>query len=145
MKKLLLGTLLLLSAFTTFSQQIITTTLAKGVEYNWKIQKDVENGVETTYFIFQFKNGKYNYIYDVGTIFIGNKEGLQMLIDKLKVFSKIPPKSNIRDHGDGFNINLYDFSNNIYLEDLDGAYILISKANAIKLSIVLQNNITLLK
>jgi hypothetical protein len=135
MKRIMVSVALLI-ATNGFSQMSETKKMASGTGlYKWKIEMDIKNGSDTsTYFYYGYQNARYTHITDIGSVFLTEQSELIDFANALKIFATKENGVQIQLTIAGTSIRLYDFSNNIYIEDEDDKYTIISKKNANKLA-----------
>jgi hypothetical protein len=116
---------------TSYAQTTKTEKLAKGTK-GWEIKREIKGKDTTVYFYWGFQNMKYQYITDIGSVYVSSKAELKAFAEKLIEYGNIKGKVDQRDNVAGTGIILYDFSSNIYIEDGD-KYTIITKRKAIKM------------
>ncbi len=126
----------ILIATNSFSQMTETKKLASGTGVrDWKIEMEIKNGSDTsTYFYYGYQNARYTHITDIGSVFLTEQSELIDFANALKIFATKENGVQIQLTIGRTSIKLYDFSNNIYIEDEDDKYTIISKKNANKLA-----------
>jgi hypothetical protein len=135
MKKIIIS-IAMLVASNGFSQMNETKKLVSGKGLcKWDITMEVKNNKDTlTYFYYGFQNQAYSYITDIGSIFFTKQNDLIDFANALKTLATkekgVQLELNIKD----YSVKVYDFSNNIYIEDEKGKYTYMSKNQAVKLS-----------
>jgi hypothetical protein len=132
MKKTILTLMFIAGVMTLTAQTSSRRTIA--TEKHFKVYESVI-GVDTmVYYYFSFQNQKYQHITDLGSIMLLNKEDATLMQQQLKEYAEITEKVTQSVKTANYQIDIYDFSNNIYLTDSKGKYTTISKKEAIKLS-----------
>lgn len=142
MKKLIVSVALLLSVNVVLSQ---TTERKKLYEGDFSITMSIKNSDTSTYFSYTYQNMKYQHISDLGIIILFNKKDLVDFVNNLKSFSEKESGVVINYHHKYFDLNLHDFSKNIFITDSKGKYTSITKNKAIKLCEEIEGQIHLLK
>ena len=125
----------LLIATNSFSQMTETKKIASGTAVDWKIVMNIKNGTDTvTYFYYGYQNAKYTQITDIGAICTQSKQELIDIANGLKTLATKEKGVQLELNINKYSLRLYDFSNNIYIQDEDGKYTQVSKKNAIKMA-----------
>ena len=118
-----------------FSQMTETKKLASGKMVNWKIVMNIKNNTDTsTYFYYGYQNAKYTHITDIGALCTESKQELIDISNALKTLASKENGVQIELKVNKYSFRLYDFSNNIYIQDEEGKYTYTSKKQAIKLA-----------
>ena len=134
MKKIMISVALLI-ATNSFSQMTETKKIASGTAVDWKIVMNIKNGTDTvTYFYYGYQNAKYTQITDIGAICTQSKQELIDIANGLKTLATKEKGVQLELNINKYSLRLYDFSNNIYIQDEDGKYTQVSKKNAIKMA-----------
>jgi hypothetical protein len=134
MKKIMVSVALLI-ATNGFSQMTETKKIASGSSAEWKIVMNVKNGTDTvTYFYYGYQNAKYTHITDIGAICTQDKQELIDISNALKTLSEKEKGVQVELNINKYSLRLYDFSNNIYIEDEEGKYTYITKKQAVKMA-----------
>lgn len=140
MKNLIL-ILSVIASFNSFSQKEVSSKLAKsytttsGLGYGWSINQKVKNDTDTTVFFYMaYQNMKYSHISDIGSVFYTRTSDLLKFAQILLEFSKYDSGTTISQQSGTTSIDLYDFSNSIYIEDNNGKYTTITKRKAEELA-----------
>jgi hypothetical protein len=134
MRKIILTVGGLILANVSIGQMIERKKIASGVCVSkWDIVMRIENNIDTTtFFYYGYQNKKYTQITDIGSVFLTHQDELIDFANGLKTMSTkengIQLELNIGSH----SLRLYDFSNDIYIEDKDGKYTHITKKQANK-------------
>ena len=101
----------------------------------WKIIRSIKNSSDTTIFFFwSFQNAKYTAITDLGSIFLTTKDDVEAFATKLKEFSGKPAGSTVSSTVGNITFQLYDFSNDIYIQNEKGKYFMYSKKASLKVA-----------
>jgi hypothetical protein len=125
----------LLIATNGFSQMTETKKIASGSSAEWKIVMNVKNGTDTvTYFYYGYQNAKYTHITDIGAICTQDKQELIDISNALKTLSEKEKGVQVELNINKYSLRLYDFSNNIYIEDEEGKYTYVTKKQAVKMA-----------
>jgi hypothetical protein len=125
----------ILIASNGFSQMSETKKLASGSSAEWKIVMNVKNGTDTvTYFYYGYQNAKYTHITDIGAICTESKQELIDISNGLKTLATKEKGVQLELKVGKYSLSLYDFSNNIYIEDEDGKYTYVTKNKAVKMA-----------
>ncbi len=133
MKKIMVSVAILI-ATNGFSQMSETKKLATG-KVGWEINMQIKNGVDTTvYFYYSYQNKKYKQITDFGSLYMEQKEDLIKLANALKIFSKKESGVELNFKSFGYELRLYDFSEDVYIVDYNDKYTYITKSEANKLA-----------
>ena len=129
-------TTILLMAFMSlslvaFNQTRESIKMVKGENLDFKIDKVITNSTDTmVYFYWGFQNQKYSTITDIGSFMFYKKEDLKLFINCLKQISEkekgVDFQLSIGRYG---TMQLYDFSNDIYITEKSGKYTTIPKKN----------------
>jgi hypothetical protein len=131
MKKLVLLMALMSLSFVGFNQTREKISIAKGQYLEFSIDKIITNSTDTmVYFYWGFQNEKYSTITDIGSFMFYKKEDLKLFVNGLKQISE-------KEKGVDFQLSigrfgtmqLYDFSNDIYITEKSGKYTTIPKKN----------------
>ena len=134
MKKIMVSVAIFI-ATNSFSQMTETKKIATGTAAEWKIVMNVKNGTDTvTYFYFGYQNAKYTQITDVGAICTQSKQELIDIANGLKTLSTKEKGVNIELKVGVYTLSLYDFTNNVYIEDEDRKYTYVTKKQAVKMA-----------
>ena len=134
MKRIMISVAIFI-ATNGFSQMTETKNLATGTAPKWKIVMNIKNGTDTTtYFYYGYQNLKYTHITDVGAICTDEKKELIDIANGLKTLSEKENGVNIELKIGKYTLSLYDFSNNVYIEDEDRKYTNVSKKIALKMA-----------
>jgi hypothetical protein len=131
MKNLILSIALMSLSFVAFNQTRESIKMVKGKNLDFKIDKVITNSTDTmVYFYWGFQNQKYSTITDIGSFMFYKKEDLKLFVDGLKQLSEkekgIDFQISIGRYG---TMQLYDFSNEIYITEKSGKYTTIPKKN----------------
>ena len=122
-------------ATNSFSQMTETKKLATGTAANWRIVMNIKNGTDTvTYFYYGYQNLKYTHITDVGAICTDEKQELIDIANALNTLATKEKGVQVELKVGKYSLSLYDFSNNIYIEDEDKKYTQVSKKVAVKMA-----------
>ena len=134
MKKIMISVAILIAS-NSFSQMTETKKLASGTAAEWKIVMNVKNGTDTvTYFYYGYQNAKYTHITDIGAICTQDKQELIDISNALKILSEKEKGVQVELNINKYSLRLYDFSNNIYIEDEEGKYTYVTKKQAVKMA-----------
>ena len=134
MKKIMISVAILIAS-NSFSQMTETKKIASGTAVDWKIVMNIKNGTDTvTYFYYGYQNAKYTQITDIGAICTQSKQELIDIANGLKTLATKEKGVQLELNINKYSLRLYDFSNNIYIQDEDGKYTQVSKKNAIKMA-----------
>jgi hypothetical protein len=134
MKKIMISVAIFIAS-NSFSQMTETKKLASGTAVDWKIVMNIKNGTDTvTYFYFGYQNAKYTQITDVGAICTQSKQELIDIANGLKTLSTKEKGVNIELKVGVYTLSLYDFTNNVYIEDEDRKYTYVTKKQAVKMA-----------
>ena len=134
-----------LLSMSAYTQQTVKETLAKGRVVSWSIKRLIENDKDTiVYFYWGYQNKKYTQIRDIGSVFFYEKSELKLFAEKLIEYCQMERGKSISYSIGDFKISLFDFSNEIYIEDDENKYTTISKRNAQVLSAEIMQHIDLL-
>jgi hypothetical protein len=134
MKKIMVSVAILI-ATNGFSQMTETKKIASGSSAEWKIVMNVKNGTDTvTYFYYGYQNAKYTHITDIGAICTQDKQELIDISNALKTLSEKEKGVQVELNINKYSLRLYDFSNNIYIEDEEGKYTYVTKKQAVKMA-----------
>ena len=126
MKKIMISVALLI-ATNSFSQMTETKKIASGTAVDWKIVMNIKNGTDTvTYFYYGYQNAKYTQITDIGAICTQSKQELIDIANGLKTLATKEKGVQLELNINKYSLRLYDFSNNIYIQDEDGKYTQVS-------------------
>ena len=132
MKKLFFISAIFISSSFVNAQKEVRQTLVQGSkEFNWKITRYIVNEDTSIYFYYGFQNKAYDYISDIGSIFITSKSELNNLGNKLIEYGSINEKLNQSEKVGDIKLQLYDFSNFLYVTDRNNKYTIITKKQAI--------------
>lgn len=134
MKKIMISVALLI-ATNSFSQMTETKKIATGTAAEWKIVMNVKNGIDTvTYFYYGYQNAKYTHITDLGAIYTDEKQELIDIANALNTLSTKEKGVQVELKVGKYSLSIYDFSNNIYIEDEDRKYTYVTKKQAVKMA-----------
>ena len=135
MKKITIS-IAMLMGLNGFSQMTETKKLAEGTGFNkWKIVMNVKNSTDTLiYFYYGYQNAKYTHITDIGAIYTDEKQELIDIANALKTLATKENGVQIELKVGKYTLSLYDFSNNIYIEDEEKKYTYITKKQAVKMA-----------
>jgi hypothetical protein len=134
MKKIMVSVAIFIAS-NSFSQMTETKKIASGTAVDWKIVMNIKNGTDTvTYFYYGYQNAKYTQITDIGAICTQSKQELIDIANGLKTLATKEKGVQLELNINKYSLRLYDFSNNIYIQDEDGKYTQVSKKNAIKMA-----------
>ena len=96
---------------------------------------NIKNGTDTvTYFYYGYQNLKYTHITDVGAICTDEKQELIDIANALNTLATKEKGVQVELKVGKYSLSLYDFSNNIYIEDEDKKYTQVSKKVAVKMA-----------
>ena len=120
----------------TFSQDKEQQDLYKS-KSGWKISRQIVDSKDTTtFFYWGFQNAKYSAITDVGSLFFRSKDELEGFAKKLIEFaskeSGVTISSTLNSATGKITLQLFDFTNDIYINDKNGKYFIYSKKEAEK-------------
>lgn len=133
MKKIIISVAILIAS-NSFAQMTETKKLASGAA-GWKISMEIKNGTDTSvYFFYGYQNKAYDYITDIGSVFFTEEKELIDFANSLKTLSTKENGVQVQLRVSSATLKLYDFSNNIYIEDNNGKYTYVTKKQAIKLA-----------
>jgi len=129
MKNLILSMALMSLSFVAFSQTRESIKMVKGENLDFKIEKIITNSTDTmVYFYWGFQNQKYSSITDIGSFMFYKKEDLKLFVNGLKQISEKEKGVDFQlSIGKFGTMQLYDFSNEIYITEKSGKYTTISK------------------
>jgi hypothetical protein len=134
MKKIMISVAILI-AQNGFSQMTETKKIATGSSADWKIVMNIKNGTDTvTYFYYGYQNVKYTHITDIGALCTENKQELIDIANGLKTLATKENGVQIELNIKKYSLRLYDFSNNIYIQDEDGKCTYVTKKVAVKMA-----------
>jgi hypothetical protein len=80
-----------------------------------------------------FQNMKYQYITDIWSLYFISKSEMTEFATKLNEFALLG-KENVSETIGDYKLQIYDFSNGVYITDKEGKYTMIPKKKAIKLA-----------
>lgn len=127
-------TTILLMAFMSlslvaFNQTRESIRMVKGENLDFSIDKVITNSTDTmVYFYWGFQNKKYSSITDIGSFMFYKKDDLKLFVSGLKQLSEKEKGVDFQlSIGKFGTMELYDFSNEIYLTEKNGKYTTISK------------------
>jgi hypothetical protein len=139
MKNLILILSVIIS-FNSFSQKEVSSKLAKsyttasGLGNGWEIVQKIKNDTDTTvYFYMSYQNKRYTHITDIGSVFYTRQADLLKFAEKLIEFANYDSGIIISEQVGIMHLQLYDFSNSIFIEDNNDKYTTITKKDAIAL------------
>jgi hypothetical protein len=145
MKKIMISVAIFI-ATNGFAQMIETKKLATGTG-GWEITMDVEknidnnNSIDTTiFFYYQYQNKASKNISDKGSIYIQRKKQLIDFADALKTLASKGSGVSLEFQVWDYKLNLYDFSNEIYISNKNGKYTTLKKEIAVKMAYELIEN-----
>jgi hypothetical protein len=146
MKNLILSIALMSLSFVAFNQTRESIRMVKGKNLDFKIDKVITNSTDTmVYFYWGFQNQKYSTITDIGSFMFYKKEDLKLFVDGLKQLSEkekgIDFQISIGRYG---TMQLYDFSNEIYITETSGKYTTIPKKKVLDIVTEIEQYIDLL-
>ena len=129
MKNLILSMALMSLSFVAFNQTRESIKMVKGENLDFKIEKIITNSTDTmVYFYWGFQNQKYSSITDIGSFMFYKKEDLKLFVNGLKQISEKEKGVDFQlSIGKFGTMQLYDFSNEIYVSEKSGKYTTISK------------------
>ena len=144
--KMLIISILLNTSITTIAQVKTTHIVKAEIGGGKDIAYDVieENGLKRYVISFFFQNQEYSSIVDIKSISCFSKECLTSLLQDLKdANASLNERTNISWKKDGYKymIDKYDFTNSLYLREIDGTsnYTKLSKEELEKLILQLVN------
>jgi hypothetical protein len=116
-------------SFVAFNQTKESIKMVKGENLDFKIEKIITNSTDTmVYFYWGFQNQKYSSITDIGSFMFYKKEDLKLFVNGLKQISEKEKGVDFQlSIGKFGTMQLYDFSNEIYVSEKSGKYTTISK------------------
>ena len=146
MKNLILSIVLMSLSFVAFNQTRESIKMVKGENLDFRIDKVITNSTDTmVYFYWGFQNQKYSTITDIGSFMFYKKEDLKLFVNSLKQISEkekgIDFQLSIGRYG---TMQLYDFSNEIYITETSGKYTTIPKKKVLNIVTEIEKYIDLL-
>lgn len=141
MKKLILTMFIALS-FSVIAQ---TTERKKLYDGSFDIIQSVKDKDTLTYMSYSYQNQKYKTISDLGIIFIARQSEMKTFAEVLKAMSAKEEGVFISVIEKEFEVNIYDFTTNIYIVDKKGKYTSLSRKKASQLADELLEQLHLLK
>jgi hypothetical protein len=146
MKNLILSIALMSLSFVAFNQTRESIKMVKGQNLDFTIDKVITNSTDTmVYFYWGFQNQKYSTITDIGSFMFYKKEDLKLFVNGLKQLSEkekgIDFQLSIGRYG---TMQLYDFSNEIYITEKSGKYTTIPKKKVLNIVTEIEKYIDLL-
>jgi hypothetical protein len=143
MKTNLFILIFLVSQFS-IAQKEVQKTLASS-PLGWEISQVIRDDADTNvYFFMGFQNMKYQYITDIWSLYFVSKSEMTEFATKLNEFALLG-KENISETIGDYKLQIFDFSNGVYVTDKEGKFTLIPKKKAIKLAEELLANVYLLR
>jgi hypothetical protein len=142
MKKLIL-TMSLALAFNALTQT--TTERKKLYDGSFTITQSIKEKDTLTYLSYSYQNQKYKQLTDLGMIFITKQADMKMFAEVLKAMSAKEEGISISVIEKEFEVNIYDFTANVYIVDKRGKYTSLSRKKASQLADELLEQLHLLK
>jgi hypothetical protein len=143
MKKVILAALTMVAMNAAAQTQRIA--LAKGLMPKWQYTMIIENKQDTsTHFSFSFQNQKYVHIQDLGVVVLMTKDRVIEFIAGLRDAAGQEKGITYTVTVQGVRISVYDFSNNVFIEDRQGKYFTLTKKQALNFADAIEANIHLL-
>jgi hypothetical protein len=143
MKTNLFILIFLVSQFS-IAQKEVQKTLSSS-PLGWEISQVIRDDADTNvYFFMGFQNMKYQYITDIWSLYFVSKSEMTEFATKLNEFALLG-KENISETIGDYKLQIFDFSNGVYVTDKEGKFTLIPKKKAIKLAEELLANVYLLR
>jgi hypothetical protein len=143
MKKVILAALTMVAMNAAAQTQRIA--LAKGLNPKWQYTMVIENNQDTsTHFGFSFQNQKYVHIQDLGVVVLMTKDRVNEFIASLRDAAGQEKGITYTVTVQGVRISVYDFSNNVFIEDRQGKYFTLTKKQALNFADAIEANIHLL-
>jgi hypothetical protein len=143
MKKVILAALTMVAMNAAAQTQRIA--LAKGLMPKWQYTMVIENNQDTsTHFGFSFQNQKYVHIQDLGVVVLMTKDRVNEFIAGLRDAAGQEKGITYTVTVQGVRISVYDFSNNVFIEDRQGKYFTLTKKQALNFADAIEANIHLL-
>jgi len=144
MKKIVISAAMLMG-LNGFSQTKEFKKIATGTE-DWDITMEIVNNKDTsTYFYYGYQNKSYKHIVDIGSVFFFKKRDLIDFANALKLLSKKEAGSEVQISVNGYKLNMYDFSEEIYIADKNNKYTTLDKETAIIMADEFLANVKLLR
>jgi hypothetical protein len=143
MKTYLFILIFLVSEFS-IAQKEVRKTLSSS-PLGWEINQVIRDAADTNvYFYMGFQNMKYQYITDIWSLYFISKSEMTEFATKLNEFALLG-KENVSETIGDYKLQIYDFSNGVYITDKEGKYTMIPKKKAIKLAEEILANAYLLR
>jgi len=134
MKKLFFISAIFIASSFVNAQKEVRQVLAQGKNsLDWKINQLIKDDDTTIYFYYGFQNREYQYITDIGSIFVTSKSELEILGKKLIEYGSIVDKVSQTELVGDVRLEFYDFSHLLYVYDRNKKYTNLTKKEAIKL------------
>ena len=144
MKTTIIIILFLLARNHLFAQKEVRKTISSS-PLGWEINQVIRDDIDTTvYFYMGFQNMKYQYITDIWSLYFVSKGQMTEFATKLNEFALLG-KENISENIGDYKLEIFDFSNGVYITDDKGKYTMIPKKKAIKLAQEMLSNASLLR
>lgn len=141
MKKVIV-TILALNSFMGISQLMESKKIYKG---SFDVIRNVRDSDTSVYFHYHYQNKKYQHITDIGGVFLEQKKDVLEFADNLKLLAEKEKGTSLSYSNRYFEINIYDFSNYVFITDKKGKYTTLTRKEAINISEEIKQNINLLK
>ena len=143
MKKVILAALTMVAM--NAAAQVQRIAMAKGLNPKWEYTMIIENKQDTsTHFSFYFQNQKYVHIQDLGVVVFMTKDRVTEFIAGLRDVAGQEKGIQYSLIVQGVRISVYDFSNNVFIEDRNGKYFTLTKKQALNFADAIEANIHLL-
>jgi hypothetical protein len=143
MKKVILAALTMVAM--NAAAQVQRIAMAKGLNPKWEYTMIIENKQDTsTHFSFYFQNQKYVHIQDLGVVVLMTKDRVTEFIASLRDAAGQEKGITYTVMVQGVRISVYDFSNNVFIEDRNGKYFTLTKKQALNFADAIEANIHLL-
>jgi len=144
MKKTIIALSLVLSS-VAYGQKEKREVIVKGVTQDWQISNYIKEEDTTVYFYWGFQNKEYTTIVDIGSIIETSRSELKKFADLLIEYGSITEKVDQSELVSNVRLELYDFSNNLYITEHRNKHTYISKKQAVKFGQEILNYYELLK
>jgi hypothetical protein len=122
-----------------------TTESKKLYKGSFTITQAVKDTDTSTYFSYSYQNQKYKQITDLGMVFISKKSDMKLFAEVLKAMSAKEEGTTISVIEKEFEVNIYDFTNNVYIVDKRGKYTSLTRKKASDLADEILNNLHLMR
>lgn len=124
MKKIAILTYILAFSLLSYGQrkrETLSKVKIKTIEANHSISYKISGGDTLKYVYIGFQNMKYSTIIDRKSIMLGSEQAVtEFKNDLISALPELKNKSTINWNKSNYEMNVYDFTNTLYLSDKNG-------------------------